>query len=177
MGNYEYEEDEVFLSTIRPLRDTVFAMCPEITESLRGESVRQLSIFADNKVGWLNELILLLSSQNIHVMALCAHDTTDTTIIKMIVDDHEKTRELLRKRGYAFTECELIAVEIDDESKIKFVTTALLEAEINIHYIYPFLMRPHGKSALAIRLEENDIAAKILSSHQLKVLSQTDISR
>ena len=71
----------------------------------------------------------------------------------------------------------MIVVEIDDESKIKFVTTALLEAEINIHYIYSFLMRPHGKSALAIRLEENDMAAEILSSHQIKVLSQTDISR
>lgn len=152
-------------------------MCPEITESVRGEPVRQLSIFADNKVGWLNELILLLSSHNMHVMALCAQDTTDTTIIRMIVDDHKNTRELLRNRGYAFTECELIAVEIDDESKIKYVTTALLEAEINIHYIYPFLMRPHGKSALAICLEENDMAARILSSHQMKVLSQNDIAR
>ena len=152
-------------------------MIPEISESLRGKPVRQLSIFADNKVGWLNELILLFSMHKIHIMAICAQDTTDTTIIRLIVDYHEQARELLRKRGYAFTECELVAVEIDDESKIKYVTTSLLEAEINIHYIYSFLMRPHGKTALAIRLEENDMACKILSSHQLKVLSQADIAR
>jgi hypothetical protein len=52
-----------------------------------------------------------------------------------------------------------------------------VEAELNIHYIYPFIFRPHGKSALAMHLEDNEVAKNTLETHQLKVLNQSDIAR
>jgi hypothetical protein len=57
------------------------------------------------------------------------------------------------------------------------VLKALLETEINIHYIYAFLSRPLGRSALAMSIEDMDIAIDILGARSHKVLNQGDISR
>ena len=71
----------------------------------------------------------------------------------------------------------MTAVEIDGEADLKAVLSALLEAEINIHYVYSFIKRPEGKSALLLNIEDADIAAQSLTKRGLKVLSQRDISR
>lgn len=68
-------------------------------------------------------------------------------------------------------------MEIEDESRLKLVTSALVQAEINIYYIYPFIVRPNGRAALAISLEDNDLAADIMSNSGLTVLRQSDITR
>jgi hypothetical protein len=71
----------------------------------------------------------------------------------------------------------VIAVEVVDESKFRAVLAALLEAEINIHYIYSFIKRPADRSAFAINVEDPEIAAQSLNQRGFKVLTQGDISR
>lgn len=152
-------------------------MGSEIAEKSRGEPVVQFSIFADNKVGRLNDLVQRLCAVDVHLMALSQLDTTECTIMRLIVDYPERARELFRGQGYAFSETEMVVVEMATEAELKFVTAALVEAEINIHYVYPFLMRPHGKTALAINLEDNDLAMNVLACRKLRTLDQGDIAR
>ena len=152
-------------------------MSTEVIESTRGEPIIQFSVYADNKVGRLNELIGMLGRRDVHVMALCTLDTTDSTIIRFIADYPDNARESLKEFAYSFTEIALIAVEIENAIQLHSVTAALVQAEINIHYIYSFITRPYGKSALAIRLEDNELAEDILTRNRLKVLSQADIAR
>lgn len=139
--------------------------------------VIQFSIHADNKVGRLNEIVGLLTVHQVHIMAISILDTTDSSIIRLIVDYPEEAQKLLIEHQFSFVQSELIAVELDSEADIKTVTCALVQAEINIHYIYPFNTRPQGKSALAISLEDNDLAADTLQRHQLRVIGQQDIAR
>ena len=143
----------------------------------RFEPVIQFSIHADNKVGRLNEIIGLFAVHQVHIMAISVLDTTDSSIIRMIVDYPQEAQKLLIEHQFSFVQSELIAVEMEDESKLKTVTCALVQAEINIHYIYPFLVRPHGRYALAISLEDNDLAAETLNRNQLHVIGQNDIAR
>ena len=95
----------------------------------------------------------------------------------MIVDDPDRARELMAANNFFFTECEVVAVEIANESQLSAVLSALLTVEVNIHYAYSFLMRPRGKSALALSVEDNDLAASALNTRGFKVLTQRDISR
>lgn len=139
--------------------------------------VKQFSVYAENKVGRLNEILSILSANNIHIMGLSSVETTDSTIIRVIVDYFEQAAALLEENAFPFTIAEIVAVELDTEEQLKKVTCALVEAEINIHYIYPLLMRPHGKSGLVIRLEDNELAISILRKHQINILSQEDIAR
>ncbi len=152
-------------------------MSSDVLESTHGEPIWQLSVFADNKVGRLNDLLKLLSAHDLHVMALSTQDTTDSTIIRLVLDYPINARSLLKEKGYFFTQCQVVGVEFDSESKIKEITAALLQAEINIYYVYPFIMRPNGKCALVISLEDIDMASDVLQEYQFKVLSQSDITR
>ena len=139
--------------------------------------VIQFSIHADNKVGRLNEIIGLLTIHEVHIMALSILDTTDSSIIRLIVDYPEEAQKVLIEHQFSYVQSELIAVELASQADIKTVTSALVQAEINIHYIYPFVCRPKGRSALAISLEDNDLAIETLTRHQLKVIGQNDIAR
>jgi hypothetical protein len=142
-----------------------------------GDPVKQFSVFVQNRVGRLYDLTALLKGNDVHVMAITVLDTTDSSIVRLIVDDPDKARELMINNDFPYSECDVLAVEIVDESQLKTVLKALLEAEINIHYIYSFIKRPEGKSALAINVEDSDVAAQSLSHHNFRVLGQRDISR
>ncbi len=145
--------------------------------SIGSDPVKQFSVFAENRVGRLYDITSLFKANNVHVMALNVLDNTDSTILRIIVDDPDKARELMINNDFPYTECDVIAVEITDESQLQGVLSALLEAEINIHYVYSFMKRPEGKAALALNLEDADVAGQSLSNHGFKVLTQRDISR
>lgn len=152
-------------------------MDTETTPAREDEPVIQFSVFADNKVGRLNELIQRFAHEDVHIIGLSQLDSTECTIMRFIPDYPEAARALLRRCGYAFSACEILAVEIRSEADLKYVTSALVEAEINIHYLYPFIMRPHGRSALALNVEDNEFAATVLSARQIKCLRRSDIAR
>ena len=139
--------------------------------------VKQFSVFTANRLGRLRDLISLFASKEVHVLALTVLDTTDSAIIRLVTDDPDKTRELLHKNEFAFTECDLLVVEIESATQLNVLMAALLEAEININYLSSFIPHPHGKSILALSMEDHDIAEKILKNHQFTVLRQSDISR
>jgi hypothetical protein len=139
--------------------------------------VKQFSVFAENRLGRLYDLTSLLKEHNVHVMAMTVLDTTDSAIVRFVVDDPDKARELMVNNDFPYVECAVLAVEITDESQLKGVLAALFEAEINIHYIYSFIKRPEGKCAVAINAEDDDVAAQALATKGFRVLTQRDISR
>ena len=141
------------------------------------DPVKQFSVFTENRVGRLYDLVGLLRENNVHVIAITVLDTTDSAILRLIVDDPDLARELMINNDFPFTEVNVLAVEIADESAIRQILAALLEAEINVHYVYSFLKRPQGRSALALNVEDPETASQALSNHDFKVLTQADISR
>jgi hypothetical protein len=141
------------------------------------EPVRQFSVFTANRLGRLHDLTSLLGSQQVHVLALTVLDTTDSAIIRLVVDDPEKARSLLLQHGFPFTESELVVVEVDAATELNRLMAALLETELNVNYLYSFIPHPRGKSLLALSMEDNDIAEQALKRHQFRVLKQADISR
>jgi hypothetical protein len=147
------------------------------TKSRPHDPVKQFSVFAENRVGRLYDLTTLLKDNNVHIMAITVLDTTDSSIIRVVVDDPDKARELMVSNDFPYGECNVLAVEIGDESELKGVLAALLEAEINTHYVYSFIKRPLERSALVISAEDPDTAAQSLTQRGFKVLQQGDISR
>ncbi len=151
-------------------------MAAQISTS-SNDPVKQFSVFCENRVGRLFELTALLKDNNVHVMAITVLDSTDSAIVRLIVDDPDKARELMVNNDFPYTECNVLAVEINDESDLKGVLSALLEAEINVHYVYSFIKRPEGRSALAINAEDSDVATQSLATRGFRALTQSDITR
>ena len=149
----------------------------ETSITIATDPVRQFSVFAENRVGRLHQLTALFKEHNVHIMAITVLDTTDSAIMRVIVDDRDKARELMITNDFPYTECDILAVEIDDETDLRDVLAALLEAEINIGYIYSFIKRPQERAALAINVEDPEVATQALGKRGYKVLTQGDISR
>ena len=143
----------------------------------RADPVKQFSVFTANRLGRLYDLVALLSSHEVHVLALTVLDTTDSAIIRLVVDDPDQARGLLLRNGFPFTESPLLVVEVDSATKLNELMAAMLEAELNINYLYSFIPHPQGKSILALSMEDNEMAEKVLQNHLFRVLKQADISR
>jgi len=140
--------------------------------------VKQFSVFAENRVGRLYDLTALLKTHGVHIMALTVHDTIDSAIIRLIVDDRDKTRELLINNDFPYVEREVVVVELpDSEEQLNPMLAALLEAEVNLHYFYSFLKRPDSRERIAIHVEEPETAAQALNGRGFKTLGETDIVR
>jgi hypothetical protein len=153
------------------------AMYVETIHKAKLGTLRQLSIYADNKVGKLHEMTRLLASQGLHIMAISVLDNTDSAMIRMIVNYTGKAIEVLTAHKFTFGIVEVLGLEIQSEVYIDKALAALTEAEINIDYVYPFLMRPEGQSGLVLRLEDIELASAILSQRGFKVLDESDIAR
>jgi len=143
----------------------------------QAEPVKQFSVFTPNRLGRLHELINLLGSHNVHVLALTVLDTTDSAIIRIVLDDPDRGRELLHKHGFPFTESVVVVVEVNAADELNRLMAAMLEAELNINYLYSFIPHPHGKSILALSMEDNEMAEQVLKRHQFTVLKQADLAR
>jgi hypothetical protein len=151
-------------------------MPTKTTKARRSDPVIQFSVFTPNRFGRLRDLIRLLGARNVHVIGLMVLDTTDSAIIRLVVDDPDGARTLLVQQGFPFTESNLVVVEVNP-TDLNRLMSALLEAELNINYLYAFIPQPAGKPVIGLSLEDNEIAEQALRRHQFHTLKQTDISR
>ena len=151
-------------------------MPAEIAKGPRNDPVIQFSVFTPNRLGRLHDLIGSLASHNVHVLALMVLDTTDSATIRVVVDDPEGARKLLVEEGFPYTESRLVVVEANS-TDIGRLMAAMLEAELNINYLYSFIPHPLGKSIIGLSMEDNELAEQALQRPRFRVLKQADVSR
>ena len=149
----------------------------DLAPSQRFEPVIQFSVFSTNKIGKLNQLLQVLTSNEVYIAAITTVDTSEAGLFRIIVNYPEKTRTILEDCGFPFAEHRVFAVELNSECDIASVSAAMTEAELNILYLYPFLMRPNGKCGLVLSVDDNELASQVLFAHGFRVLSQQDIGR
>lgn len=151
-------------------------MPTQTTKARRADPVVQFSVFTPNRLGRLHDLVKLFGAHGVHILALMVLDTTDSAIIRVVVDDQDKTRELLTTEGFPFTESNLVVVEASSTDLGRLMAT-LLQAELNVNYLYSFIPHPEGKSIIALSMEDNEMAEQALHRNQFRTLKQADISR
>lgn len=153
-------------------------MTAQITEKLNSPFVCQFSVFLQNKVGALLELVKLLGESNVIVLALSIQDSSEYAIDRMIVSDPERTAELLKENNIPFSECPMLVVELDEgPGDMARVLAALVMAEVNIYFSYPLMIRPRGRALLAVHVDDIECATAVLLGEGFKLLSQGDLSR
>jgi len=151
---------------------------PQTTSKMEGPLVKQFSVFLPNKVGAMLDLVKLLNTQNIHVVALSVSESTDSAIARIIVSDPGRVQKLFHEKSVAFGVCEVVMVELREvATQVVKLLAALVMAEVNVHFAYPLLIRPRGFAAIALHLDDTECASSVLMGEGFKLLSQNDISR
>lgn len=154
---------------------------PETAEGAGFDSprVRQFTVFLENKVGRLHTLMRALEQGSGRLAALSIEESGDSALVRIICGHPEFGRELLQTGGFPFSETELLVVELPKRVKAPLMTlcAALLAAELNIHYAYPLLRRPHGNAAMAIHVDDLTVAADILIKKRFTLISEKDLGK
>jgi hypothetical protein len=138
--------------------------------------IRQFTVFLENRVGRLQALVRAVESSAARIIALSIEESADSSLVRLIVSDAELGRSTLRDSKFSFTETELLAVEMPKRTTqpLIAVCSALLAAEINIHYAYPLLLRPHGP-ALALYVDDPILAAQLLIKKGFTLIGESDL--
>jgi hypothetical protein len=138
--------------------------------------IRQFTIFLENKVGRLQQLVRVFEEQAAKIVALSIEESGDAALVRIICADPELGKEVLSANGFPFGETDLLAVELPKKTRQPLIAicSAMLSAEINIHYAYPLLLRPHGPT-LALYVDEPTLAAQIVIRKGFKLIGESDL--
>lgn len=148
------------------------------TEKIDSVPVRQFSVFLQNKVGALLEVVKLLNEHHVVVLALSIQDSSESSIGRMVVSDPERVSQLFHEHEIPFSECEVLVVELrEGAADLARVLASLLMAEVNIYFSYPLLVRPRGRALLAMHLDDTECSSSVLRGNGFTILTQADLSR
>ena len=150
----------------------------ETAEAHGDPTVRQQSVFVENRIGQLLRLTRLFDHTDTRILALSVVYSFDCAICRMILDDPDQAYEVLSNNGFQVSEAELIVVSLPHGKRALLHTwAALLGAEVNIHYTYPLLVQPGGCAALAILPDSIEQAIAVLRDRNFHLLDQEDLLR
>lgn len=141
----------------------------------------QFSVFLDQRVGRLMDLLRVLNEPNeageerLTLAALSIVDSTDHAVIRLITSHSDLTRRLLERHELPFGESEVLVVELGPEAGLEKVCQSLLAAELNIHFAYPLLVRPRGRACVVLHTDDQVVAAQVLRKKLFTLLGENDL--
>lgn len=138
--------------------------------------IHQLSMFLENKPGRLSEPCRLLAEADINILTLSVADTQQFGILRLIVRDWEKAKEVLEASGCVVNVTEVVATEVEDKpGGLAAVLEIIENAELNIEYMYAFTFRSGDKAVIVFRFDNPDLAIAALQSKGVNVIGGVEL--
>jgi len=133
--------------------------------------VQQISIFIENKSGRLAEVTRVLGEAGVNIRALSLADTSDFGILRLIVDQTDRAKEVLKGQGFTVNKTEVIAVEVPDRPKGLYGILEVLDrSAVNVEYMYAFVERCGENAVIIFRFDNTDEAIKVLQHNGVSIL-------
>ncbi len=138
--------------------------------------IHQLSIFLENKPGRLSEPCKALAAAGINILTLSLADTQQFGIMRLIVRDWQKAKEVLEQAGSVVKVTEVVATEVEDRpGGLAGVLSVIEASSINIEYMYAFTFRSEDRAVLVFRFDKPDEAIALLRSKGVNVLEGVEL--
>lgn len=131
----------------------------------------QISIFLENKAGRLAEVTESLRDGGVNIRALSLADTQDFGVLRLIVSDTEKAREILKERGFAVGKTNVVAVEVPDKpGGLHAILDVLRKGEVNVEYMYAFVRQSGDNAVMIFRFNDTDAALSLLTENGFAII-------
>ena len=148
-------------------------------ETARGKdypTIRQFTVFLENRVGSLNGLIRRFRGTQVRIMALSISDAAECSLLRMILSHPEQGREILERAGMAIIESDLIALELQySDQPMLEVCSALLQAEINLLQTYTLMVRKMDRAVVALMVDNIDLAQLTLVTSGFNLITENEL--
>lgn len=138
-------------------------------------TLKQLTVFVENKQGALVQITDLLAANGIDLRALSIADTKEFGILRLIVEETEKAVDVLKNAGFLANITPVIGVKISDEpGKLSAALTTLDRAGVNVEYLYAFLSRTPRHAYVVFRVSDNEKAEAALDAAGFHTVREQD---
>lgn len=137
--------------------------------------IAQLAVFLENRVGALLALTRSLDGLGLSLASVSVIDSVDHAVARLVVERPELAYETLRADGYSIVESELLGVALPDGMGIRGVLSALLLAELNVHYLYPLVTSSSLGAVLAVYVEEPEAATRVLNEKGYELIAHDEL--
>ena len=135
-------------------------------------SIKQISVFVENRPGHLQRILALFTEKDINVRGYSCSDTGDYGIARFIVDKPEKALSVLAERDAAATSSDVICLVLKDEpGELERVFGLMAESGVNISYSYSLI-----STYIAFKLNDPDKAEEYLTEQGISLINQNDLA-
>ena len=141
-------------------------------------SLKQLTIFVENKQGALVDITETLAANNVNIRALSIADTEEFGILRLIVNDNQTAITTLHDKGYLIKTTEVVGVKIGDApGKLSTALKVLGENGINMEYLYAFMSRTEKHAYVVLRVADNAAAETALEGAGYHMITDADVDK
>ncbi len=138
--------------------------------------VEQIAIFLENRTGRLSEITQVLAENGINIRAMSLADTADFGILRLIVNDTQKAKQILQKNGFTVGTTEVIVIEVPDKpGGLAGALKVITEAELNIEYMYAFSQKSGESGLIIFRFDEVEKAIKAFQVAKFRILTGEEV--
>ena len=139
-------------------------------------AIRQFTVFLENRVGQLLEVIRRFEGSKVRIVALSITDSAECAFVRLLLSHPEDGREILERAGLAIIETDLIGIDLPSGPQaLQQICTALLQAEVNIIQAYPLFVRPRGRAAVALMVDNIEMGLETLASKGFEMITENDL--
>ena len=139
--------------------------------------LEQLSVFVENKVSRLNEVLLQLKTSKVNVLSLSLADTSEFGVLRLIVDNPEEGRKVLKENGFSARLTKVLAIKLPNEvGTLQSVLEVLGKAGMNVEYMY-VLANAKEFSGIIIKTGNPEEAAKVLADAGIEFVKAEEVGK
>ena len=141
-------------------------------------SLKQLTVFVENKQGTLVDITDTLAKHNVNIRALSIADTQDFGILRLIVNDNDTALKTLADEGYLIKTTDVVGVKIGHApGKLSMALNVLDENNINMEYLYAFMSRTEKHAYVVLRVADNAAAETALENSGFHLITDADVAK
>jgi hypothetical protein len=138
--------------------------------------VKQLSLFLENKPGALSRPVNVLAKAKFNILTLSVADTQQFGILRLILRDWEKAKNLLEKAGFVVKVTDMVAIEVSDApGGLAAILRAIEKTHVNLEYMYGFTLRERHKGMLVFRFDDPDRAIEALRRSRINPVDSVEL--
>ncbi len=136
-------------------------------------TIKQISVQLANIPGQLAKLVDILDKEDISAKAISAASTAESSVVRLVVNDPDRAERVLETFGFTFEVQPVLAVEVPcHPAGMNAIVKPLMDAEINIHYIYTTIERIGKETILILGVDDHEQAAEILKEHWIHFIGE-----
>ena len=138
--------------------------------------IKQLSIFLQNRMGSLSKPLEVLSENDINIRAMCMADTSEFGILRLVVDNPIKGKEVLEEKNFLVKITEIIGVEMNDApGGLTNVLKIIKENNIDLEYLYAFTHDKADKAILLLHTDDIDNLIDVLTEKDITITPAEEV--